>query len=188
MLIGSIVPRPIALVTTLSNSGTLNAAPFSYFNIVADNPPMVSISVQRRSGKQKDTARNAAARGEFVIHIADASYVEQLNRTAASLSPEESEVEWAGLTPASSERVVVPGLAEAKIRMECKLVRSIPLGGTEEEPACDLLIGEIVLYHIDETLYDEQGHIDPVALNPVGRMTGNDYVKLGERFTLQRPE
>lgn len=186
LLIGSIIPRPIAFVTTLSEIGVLNAAPFSFFNIVTANPPMVSVSVQRKNGLQKDTARHAAARGEFVVHIADESYIDAVNQTAAPVPPEVSEVELAGLTPVPSDRIAVPGVAEAKVRMECVLEESIPLGGEDGDPACDLLIGRVVRFHIDDSLY-EQGRIDPDALLPVSRLAGDDYAKLGERFTLVRP-
>ncbi|MUT66528.1 flavin reductase family protein [Paenibacillus sp. NEAU-GSW1] len=190
LLIGSIIPRPIAFVTTLSADGVLNAAPFSFFNIVSSNPPMVSVSVQRRDGVRKDTARNAIGNGQFVVHIADESYVEQLNVTAGSFAPTESEVAAAGLTPVASERIAVPGIAEARIRLECELEHALELGGDAAaggDPACDLLIGRVVYYHIDDALYDEHGHIDPNALQPVSRLAGHDYAKLGELFTLERP-
>ncbi|MFC4779143.1 flavin reductase family protein [Paenibacillus sp. GCM10023252] len=191
LLIGSIIPRPIAFVTTLAEDGTLNAAPYSYFNIVAANPPMVSISVQRKNGEKKDTSRNAAATGSFVVHISDEHYIEQINQTAAALPPDESEVQLAGLTPVASEEISVPGLAEARIRMECVLEHSLELGGSAGTdgpgaPACDLLIGRIVRFHIDESIYDN-GRIDAEALAPVSRLAGNDYAKLGERFTIERP-
>ncbi|WP_426450920.1 flavin reductase family protein [Paenibacillus sp. S-38] len=188
LLIGSIVPRPIALVTTLSNEGVLNAAPFSYFNIVASQPPLVSVSVQRKMGERKDTARNAVDTGSFVIHITDESIVEKANKTAAALPPGESEVERAGLTPVASVAIPVPGLQEARIRMECVLEQAIELGGTEGSPACDLLIGRVVHFHIDEELYDDRGHIDPEKLSPVARMAGNFYSRLGSLFELERPE
>jgi flavin reductase (DIM6/NTAB) family NADH-FMN oxidoreductase RutF len=187
LLIGSIIPRPIAFVTTLSATGVLNAAPYSYFNIVAANPPMISISVQRKNGEQKDTSRNAIESGAFVVHISDESYIEQINITAASLPSEESEVTLAELTPIASEKINVPGIAEARIRMECVLEQAIPLGGAGGSPACDLLIGRIVCFHIDEALY-ENGRIDPVALRPVSRLAGNSYSKLGELFEIDRPE
>lgn len=187
LLIGSIVPRPIAFVTTLSPGGTLNAAPYSYFNIVAANPPLISISVQRKNGERKDTSRNAVTNGAFVVHISDESYIGQINETAASLPPEESEVTLAGLTPIPSQKINVPGIAEARIRMECVLEQAIPLGGTEGMPSCDLLIGRIVYFHIDEDLY-VNGHIDPIALRPVSRLAGNSYSKLGELFEITRPE
>ncbi|WP_028608481.1 flavin reductase family protein [Paenibacillus harenae] len=190
LLIGSIIPRPIAFVTTLSAEGVWNAAPFSFFNIVTANPPMVSVSVQRRpDGSRKDTARNAMAAGEFVVHIADEQYIEAINVTAASLPPEESEAELAGLTAVPSERVRVPGVAEARIRMECVLEQSLPLGGAATEgaaPACDLLIGRVVRFHIDESLY-ENGRIDAAVLKPVSRLAGSDYAKLGGQFSLERP-
>ncbi|KRE53608.1 flavin reductase family protein [Paenibacillus sp. Soil522] len=187
LLIGSIVPRPIAFVTTQSSEGVLNAAPFSFFNIVTANPPMVAVSVQRKPGGiQKDTARNAAAAGEFVVHISDESYIEAINVTAANLPPEESEVELAGLTAVASDIVSVPGIAEARIRMECVLEQALPLGGSEASPACDLLIGRVVRYHVDDALY-ENGRINAEALKPVSRLAGSDYAKLGEQFSIERP-
>jgi flavin reductase (DIM6/NTAB) family NADH-FMN oxidoreductase RutF len=186
ILIGSILPRPIAFVTTLSKEGALNAAPYSYFNIVTANPPLISISVQRVQGNPKDTSRNAMESGEFVVHISDESYIQAINQTAVNLPPDESEVSLVGLTPVPSERIKVPGVAEASIRMECVLERSIALGGTEEMPACDLLIGRVVQFHIAEALYDH-GHINVQGLRPVSRLAGNDYAKLGEIFSLERP-
>ncbi|GGH32021.1 flavin reductase family protein [Paenibacillus segetis] len=187
LLIGSIIPRPIAMVTTVSNSGVLNAAPFSYFNIVTANPPLISVSVQRKQGALKDTSRNAIESGAFVVHISDESYIQGINTTAANLAPDESEVMLAGLTPIASEVISVPGLAEAKIRMECLLEQAIPLGGTEDAPATDLLIGRVVRFHVDESLY-HNGHIDPEKLQPVSRLAGANYSKLGEIFSIERPE
>jgi flavin reductase (DIM6/NTAB) family NADH-FMN oxidoreductase RutF len=102
LLTGSIIPRPIAFVTTLSNTGVLNAAPYSYFNIVTANPPMISISVQRKNGERKDTSRNAVETGAFVVQ--DESYIRQINETAANLPPEESEITLTELTPTASEK------------------------------------------------------------------------------------
>ncbi|MEC0239344.1 flavin reductase family protein [Paenibacillus dokdonensis] len=186
LLTGSIIPRPVAWVTTLADNGKVNAAPFSYFNIVTADPPMVSVSVQRKQGGPKDTARNAVREGEFVVHIGDETSIQKLNQTAASLPPDQSEVEFAGLTTVSSDAVRVPGIAEAKIRMECVLERSIPLGGTEASPSTDLLIGRVVRFHVDDTLLDH-GRILADVLQPVSRLAGNSYAKLGETFSLDRP-
>mgnify|MGYP001302771334 CR=1 FL=1 len=187
LLIGSILPRPIALVTTLSEAGVVNAAPFSYFNIVTANPPMISVSVQRKNGRPKHTASHAIAAGAFVVHITDEANVEAVNQAAANLPAEESELPFAGLTAVPSEKVIVPGVAEAKIRMECVLEHAYPLGGTEEEPACDLLIGRVVCFHVDDGLLQD-GRIDARGLQPVSRLAGNSYGKLGEIFSLDRPE
>ncbi len=186
LLIGSIIPRPIAFVSTLSTEGVLNAAPFSYFTIVTADPPMVAVSVQRKQGVRKDTSRNAVDTGAFVVHIADESYIDQINQSAAALPPEESEVTLAGLTPVMSSQIGVPGIAEASIRMECVLEQAIPLGGTSDAPAADLLIGRVVYFHIDDSLVDN-GRIDPQKVKPVSRLAGHSYAKLGELFEIERP-
>jgi flavin reductase (DIM6/NTAB) family NADH-FMN oxidoreductase RutF len=187
LLVGSIIPRPIALVTTLSLNGVLNAAPFSYFSIISSQPPLLSIAVQRKQGVMKDTARNAIDMGAFVIHITDRSIIDKVNETAANLPPDESEVTKAGFTPIASDRIVVPGLQEAKIRMECVLEQTIPLGGTTGHPACDLLIGRVVRFHFTDDVYDN-GHINPGKLDPISRLAGSYYAELGSRFSLERPE
>ena len=121
LMIGSIIPRPIAFVTSLAEDGTLNGAPFSYFNIVSSNPPMISVTVQYKGNEKKDTARNILNKKEFVVHIVDETNVEKINKTAANLPSNESEVTAAGLTQIPSKIITVPGVEEAKIRMECTL-------------------------------------------------------------------
>ena len=186
LLIGSIIPRPIAFVTSISQDGVLNGAPFSYFNIVSSNPPLVSVSIQRSGGKQKDTARNILETKEFVIHVVDDLNVDQINQTAASLPPDQSEISLANLTPIESTRISVPGVKEAKVRFECKLEHSIELGGVDT-PGTDLIIGKIVQVHIDEKIY-ENGRIDPVGLGAVSRLAGTNYAKVGEIFSIERPK
>ena len=185
-LIGSIVPRPIAFVTSMSKEGILNGAPFSYFNIVSSNPPMISLAVQRSEGKHKDTARNILQSKEFVVHIVDEKNVEKINKTAASLPPDQSEIELAELTPVESVKISVPGVKEAKIRMECSLEHSLELGGVDA-PGCDLFIGKVVQFHIEKEIY-ENGRIDPRGLAAVSRLAGHDYAKIGEIFSIERPK
>lgn len=185
LLIGSIIPRPIAFVTTQSEDRIVNGAPFSYFNIVSSNPPMVSLAIQRSGGQVKDTARNIYNNQQFVVHIVDDENVAKINETAASLPASESEIELANLTLVPSENVSVPGVKEAKVRMECRLVQAIPLGG--EEPGSDLFIGEVVRFHLDEAIY-EDGRIDPRGLNAVSRLAGNSYAKIGDIFSIERPK
>ena len=185
-LIGSIIPRPIAFVTTRSKEGVLNGAPFSYFNIVSSNPPMVSLSIQRKGGRQKDTAKNIIDSKEFVIHIVDEDNVDMVNETAANLPPNQSEIMLANLTPVESEKISVSGVKEAKIRMECVLEQSLELGGLDV-PGCDFIIGKIVQYHIEESIY-ENGRIDPKGLGAVSRLAGENYAKIGEVFTIERPK
>ncbi|QDY45282.1 flavin reductase family protein [Planococcus glaciei] len=181
LLVGTVIPRPIAFVTSMSADDLVNAAPFSYFNIVSSDPPLLSVSVQSRAGVLKDTARNAIEAGEFVIHVVDESNVAEVNKTAASLPPEESEIDLTGLTLIPSEVVKVPSVEQAKVRFECQLEQAVELGGTR------LLIGKVVRFHIDESIY-ENGRINPETLKPVSRLAGTNYAKLGEIFSMKRPD
>ncbi|TWT27133.1 flavin reductase family protein [Planomicrobium sp. CPCC 101110] len=181
LLIGGVIPRPIAFVTSRSAEGALNAAPFSYFNVVSSDPPMISVSVQSRAGAPKDTAKNAVETGEFVVHIVDETNVEQVNRTAASLPPGANELELTEFTLTESEVISVPAVNEAKIRFECRLEQVVELGGTR------LLIGKVVRFHVDESIY-ENGRIHHELLKPVSRLAGTNYAKLGEVFSMERPK
>lgn len=185
LLIGTIIPRPIAFVTTLSENGTVNAAPFSYFNVVSSDPPLISVAVQRVAGKSKDTARNILREKAFVVHIVDPENLHQVNQTAALLPPGESEVDLAGLTLIQSDAVKVPGIRESKIRMEVILEKGIPFG-TDEETTVDLIIGRVVRFHIDESIY-EDGRIDPQGLQAMSRLAGINYAAIGEIIPLERP-
>lgn len=185
-LIGSIIPRPLAFVTTMSKDGVLNGAPFSYFNIVSSDPPMISLSIQRSNGKMKDTARNIMESNEFVIHVVDEQNVEKINQTAASLPSDQSEVELVNLTPVQSMRVSVPGVKESKIRMECIIEQSLELGDADT-PGCDLFIGRVVQFHIEDGIY-EKGRIDPRGLAAISRLAGQAYAKVGEIFEIERPK
>jgi len=185
-LIGSVIPRPIAFVTSKSPDGTLNGAPFSYFNIVSADPPMISLSIQRSGSNKKDTTHNILETKEFVVHIVDEENVEKINQTAATLLPNENEVELAELSTIQSTQISVPGIQEAKVRMECIFEQSLELGEANN-PSCDLIIGRIVHYHIAEDIY-EDGKIDPFKLSAVSLLAGNEYAKLGEIFTKERPK
>lgn len=186
LLTGSIIPRPIAFVTSMASDGTVNGAPFSYFNIVSSNPPMVSISIQRKDGVRKDTAINIAERGTFVVHIVDEENVKQINETAASLPADESEISLADLTLEESDLIEVPGIKEAKIRFECRIEQIIELPG-EQTIGSDLIIGKIINFHIANEVY-EDGRINQVKLAAVSRLAGANYAKVGETFSIERPK
>ncbi|PSM00474.1 flavin reductase family protein [Bacillus subtilis] len=188
LLSGTVIPRPIAFVTTLSSGRAVNAAPFSFYNVVSSDPPLLSISVNRTEGRQKDTARNAVENGEFVVHVSDEAIIEDINETAASLRPDESELTRTSLHPVESKAVSVPGIKEARVRFECKLERHITFDNDQGITTADLLIGRVVCFHLDEKVYDaEKGYILTDELKPASRLAGNHYAKLGEEFTLIRP-
>ncbi|QNR08975.1 flavin reductase family protein [Macrococcoides canis] len=185
LMIGSIIPRPIAFITSQSEEGVVNAAPFSYFNIVTSNPPMISVSIQRKDGVQKDTARNILQGESFVVHIVSKSFVEEMNKTAAVLPPNESEIDLTTLTLEDSKVVAVPTIQEAKVAMECVLEHHVTLG--KDNQAVDHIIGKIVNFNIDDTLVDNF-RIDAQQLEPISRLAGQNYSELGRIFELKRPQ
>lgn len=188
-LIGSVIPRPIALVSTMSDTKIVNIAPFSYFNIVTYDPPILSIAVQRKDGEVKDTSRNIFENGEAVIHVVDEANVKAANLTSASLSPDESELDISPFTTLNSETVRVPGLREAKIRFETELHDSMTIYNEENIASVDLILLKVTHYHIDQNIYHkEKGYVDPVTLRAVSRLAGNDYAETGKIFTVERPE
>lgn len=186
LLIGSVIPRPIALVTTQSDSGLLNIAPFSFFNVVSSNPPILSIAVQRVNGEPKDTARNILQNKEAVVHIVDTDNVEDANQTAALLVPDESEKDRTEFETVNSVEVSVPGLKQSKVRFETVLKEDIVIKN-DGQPVSDLLLLEIKYYHFDEAIYDN-GYIIKDELNAVSRLAGNDYAEIGKTFTIERPQ
>jgi len=185
LLTGTIIPRPIAFVTSSNQSGVINGAPFSFFNVVSSDPPMISLAIQHRDGSSKDTARNIREQKEFVVHSVEEEQVDKINITAASLPAEESEIEKAGLTLVDSEKVSIPGIKEAKVRMECILEHTIPLGN---EQMTELIIGRIKKYHLAEDIYLKDDKIDFYALKTVSRLAGPNYAKLGDLFSIERPK
>lgn len=185
LMIGSIIPRPIAFISSKSDNDIVNAAPFSYFNIVTSNPPMIAVSIQKKNGESKDTARNILSRKEFVVHIVSKPFVEAMNKTAANLPPHESEIDLTDLTLVDSQKVGIPTIDEAKVAMECVLEHHVTLG--KDDNAVDHIIGKIVNFKIDDELVDNF-RIDPELLQPISRLAGQNYSELGNIFALERPE
>ncbi|EAD5682250.1 flavin reductase family protein [Listeria innocua] len=188
-LTGSIIPRPIAFVTTLAEDGeTVNAAPFSFFNVVSSDPAIVSIAVQRADGKQKDTARNAAFTKELNIHIVSESFVEEMNKTAARLAPDVSEIDKTSLHLEQVPGMKTPKISEANIVLTAKLEQIIPIKNDADEVVSDLILARILTYDFADEVFDEKHHyILPEKLAPVARLAGNDYTNLGEIFRIERP-
>lgn len=185
LMVGSIVPRPIALVSTMSPSGIRNLAPFSYFTAVCSKPATLCFCPGRRtpSGERKDTLGNIEATKEFVVNIVTVDMASQMNETATEFPPEVDEFEVAGLTPAPCNIVAPARVGESPINMECKLHDVIHIG----EPGAGggaIVIGEIVLFHIADELY-ENGWIDIDNLNPLGRLAGGDYTTLGSKMSIK---
>ena len=179
LLIGSVVPRPIAWTSTVSRDGVRNLAPFSFFTVASRNPPMLCISVGPRVERPpdtKDTLSNIEETGEFVINIVSLPLSNTMHESSRSHPPEADEFEKAGLTPAPCEVVAAPRVEEAGVSMECLLDRVLQLGTDH------LVIGRMVRFHVRDELY-ENGRIDVAKLRPLGRLAGN-YTKVETIFEL----
>ena len=187
-LVEVVVPRPIALVSTVDVDGRPNLAPFSFFTVVSANPPLLAFSPLRsgRTGEIKDTLRNVTATGQFVVHVVTEALAEAVNLASASLPPGASEFDHAGLTPVPSERVKPPRVKESPVALECELVEVRTYG--EAGGAGNLVVGKILLLHLAEELLDERGAVGPERLKAVGRMGGEAWVNTRGTFSLPRPE
>lgn len=188
LMIGSIVPRPIAWVSTISGAGVRNLAPFSFFTAVCPDPMTICFSPMRRGtdGAKKDTLVNIEETGEFVVNIVSEGLVRQMNATSAEFGPEVDEFAAAGLTPLPSAVVGPPRVGESRFAYECKLLQVLHVGEARAGAGA-LVLGTVHrLYVADELL--EEGRINRELLAPIGRMAGHDYVRCTDRFTLPRPE
>jgi flavin reductase (DIM6/NTAB) family NADH-FMN oxidoreductase RutF len=183
LLGGVVVPRPIALVTTLDANGAVNAAPFSFFNVFSEDPPMVVLGLQHKAdGSPKDTTRNIHRDGEFVIHMVDEPLASAMNDCAVDFPSGESEVAAAGLATLPSVDVRVPRIAAAPFALECK--RSVSLAFRARR---ELLVGEVLRVHAREGLVDVASmYVDLAAYRPIGRLFGNLYTYQRESFAMDR--
>jgi flavin reductase (DIM6/NTAB) family NADH-FMN oxidoreductase RutF len=186
LMIGSILPRPIAFVSTISPTGILNLAPYSFFTGITSNPPTIGFAPARKSpvGDKKDTLSNIEATKEFVVNIVTEDIAEQMNETSTNFPAEIDEFKVVGLTPVSSHIVKPPRVAESPINMECRL-HDIVYIGKEEPGGGALVIGKIILFHIQDDLI-KNGRINTERLRPIGRLAGQEYTTLGRRFVLER--
>ena len=186
---GSVIPRPIAWVTTLSKDGSVvNAAPFSFFSAASNELPLLTVAILRKDGVSKDTARNILDRKEAVVHIVDQTVVEDMNQTSAPLSPDESELDQTNLTLIDSLSVQVPSIVEAKIRFEGVLHQYVPIKDEHDNIVTDFFFIRVTDFFFDETVFDqEKEYILTDKLNPVARLAGNQYATLDEEFTIVRP-
>jgi flavin reductase (DIM6/NTAB) family NADH-FMN oxidoreductase RutF len=187
LMVGVIVPRPIAFVSSVSPEGVRNLAPFSFFTAVSANPPVICFSpmVRGSDGAQKDTLRNIKATGEFVVNIVSEDFVNQMNACSGEYPPEVDEFTVSRLTPINSDLVNPPRVAESRVNMECRVVQVVhvsdrPLGGS-------LVLGEVLRFHVADELFDDF-RIDPDKLHAIGRMGGPTYTRTTDRFNLERPK
>jgi flavin reductase (DIM6/NTAB) family NADH-FMN oxidoreductase RutF len=183
LLGGLVVPRPIALVTTRDKDGRDNAAPFSFFNVLAEEPPLVVLGLGVSTlGAAKDTTNNIRDGGEFVVNLVDEAIAEAMNLCAIDVPPGTSEIELAGFSLLPSERVAPGRIAEAPVSMECR--RYVTLQPGRERY---IVLGEVVILHVRDGIVDPARlRIDRDAYAPIGRLFGAGYVRTRDRFEMPR--
>ncbi len=184
-LIGSILPRPIAVISTLNEDGSNNVAPFSFFTGVSAVPMVIGFSplIRTSTGKKKDTVINIEREKEFVVNFVTESNMQKINDASAELAYGEDEFIHAGLTPLDSELIKAKRVGESPIHFECKLRDILSYG--DNIGAGRFITGEVVKVHVDSKLLDE-GRIDTDLFAPVGRGAGNDWIKCTDRIQLER--
>ena len=189
LLIGAVVPRPIAFVSTVDNAGRANLSPYSFFNAMGSAPPTLVFSVARRGHDHstKDTLNNLLVRGEAVVHVVPYALVEQMSLTSADFPAGVSEFEKAGLTPLPAVRVQPPRVAEAPVAFECRVEQIVPLGS--RGGSGNMVVCSVLLAHVRADVLDGRGRIDPDRLDAVGRMGGSGYVRTSGTalFEVARP-
>ena len=186
LLLGSVLPRPIAFVSTISEDGVLNLAPFSFFTAVSANPPMICFAPMLRFGdsQPKDTLVNIQDNREFVVNVVSEDIVAAMNETAPEFPAAVDEFERAGLTPADSLKIRPPRVAESPVNLECKLYK-IDHFGKRHAGGGSLVVGEVVAFHIRQDLLKD-GKIDSGLLRPVARLAGPEYTTIAGAFAMKR--
>lgn len=182
---GAIVPRPIALITTVSTGGVVNAAPYSFFNILSSDPGVVAVGVEPKpDGTPKDTARNILDTRHFTVNMVSFDMAERMNLCATSLEHEIDELAFSGLTPACGRAVVSPYIVESPAAFECERLVSINVSKSR-----DIVLGRIVGAHISEGILDTNSfHVDNERLDAVGRIAGGSYATTRDVFVMRAPK
>lgn len=185
LLTGIVIPRPIGWISTVSEEGIYNLAPFSYFNAIGDDPPHVMFSTMRGNDTNKDTLNNVLSTKQFVVNMVTEELVEQMNMTAQPIPANESEFHLTGLTPIASTVINAPRVKESPIAMECELVHHYELEDHKYGGAT-ILIGKVVQFHINDEMLLPDFKINLETYKPVARLAGSNYSKLGEIFSVKR--
>lgn len=185
-MISTITPRPIAWVSTISLDGKTNLAPFSFFQGVTSNPPMLMFCpVNSRDGTKKDTVRNIEQVPEFVVNLVPYTLAEKMNNTAALLPYGDSEFDKFGIEAVPSERIRPPRVKDVPVAFECVLDRVVNIG--EGPLAAHVVFGRIQLAHIKDEVLNADGKPDPAKLDLIARMGGEWYARTTDRFEIKRP-
>ena len=186
ILTGTVIPRPIGWVSTISPDGVPNLAPFSFFNAVGEDPPHVMFSTVRTGNTNKDTLNNILANGQFVVNLATEELVDAMNATSVNLPPNGNEFDYAGLTAVPSVIIKPFRVNESPVHFECEMVHHYNLQDHKDGGAT-IIIGRILMFHINDSILLDDCKINLDNYRPIARLAGNNYAKLGEIFSIKRP-
>lgn len=186
LLTGTVVPRPIGWISTADENGLFNLAPYSFFNAFSADPPHVIFGSGRRGDGNKDTVSNVMATGEFVVNLVSESNAEAMNITATETTADVDEFQLANLTPLPSSIIKAPRVAESMVNFECKMVHHYVVEESRGNGSM-IIIGRVVMIHVDDAILGENNRIDYDAYKPVGRLAGGGYCRVNNLFTLERP-
>lgn len=185
LLTGLIVPRPIGWIGSADRDGIANLAPYSFFQAVATNPPVVLFSAGVSGGRIKDSLANVRSSGVFTANLVDVELASAMNETAAEVAPDVDEFGIAGLTAKRFGTVDAPGVAQAKAVLECRVIDEKVIGDADQSNV--IVFGEVVCFHIADEVLDGT-RIDPVTLDAVGRLAGSNYATTRDLLVLDRPD
>lgn len=185
LLTGLVIPRPIGWISTVDENGVNNLAPFSFFNVVGEDPPHVMFSTVRTGNKNKDTLNNVLNNKQFVVNLVTEDLVEQVNKTSEMVDSQIDEFQLAHLTPISSEMIKPMRVQEAKGHFECEMVHHYFLEDHTNGGAC-IVIGKVLMMHVADEILMENYRINLDTYKPVARLAGSNYSKMGEIFSIKR--
>ena len=185
LLTGTVIPRPIGWISTIDYNKVNNLAPFSFFNVVSEDPAHIMFSTVRTGNKNKDTLNNILNNKQFVVNLVTEEVVEQMNITSQSVASDIDEFELAGVTPIDSVYIMPKRVKESLVHFECEMVHHYFIENHQNGGAC-IIIGKIITMHIDDSILMENYRINLDKYKPVARLAGSNYSKLGEIFSIKR--
>ena len=188
LLTALVVPRPIGWISTLDAGGRLNLAPYSFFNLVASSPPTLIVSIGQRGGGPKDSLANLRATGELVVNVVSDGLTAAMNASSVESGPGHDEFAFAGLETAPSTVVRPPRVAAARAHLEARVVDEVAVVDDDGVAHNHVVFARIVHVHVDDAIFTPPHRIDMIALAPVARLAGTGYARIGELFSVPRPE
>lgn len=186
LLTGLIIPRPIGWISTISEDGTNNLAPFSYFNMVSSDPPCVMFSTRKDNNTNKDTLNNVLANNQFVVNMVTKEVVEQMNQTAATVPADVDEFQLANLTPIAATIVKPMRVKESLVHLECEKIHHYFIKDSNGNETACVIIGQVKLLHIADDILEDNFKINLDKYTPIARLAGSNYGTIGDIFSIKR--